>query len=451
MRIRNYATPRATSLLNLFSLISLFFTVSVVHAATFGVWTNSLCSGQTTTTYTIFPDLCTARLGIAISGYKCSQSSIHILIYLDSNSQKQLAPSCGGSGNVDFFEVSTTCNYISSLSGHVKLIDTSCQVSPNTLYIANPQVNTCSPYNEQIYTTIIADGTCRAFLDSNSFTYIASVGFHKSTIDFTIFSGSTICNVSAIDSQWYGMSMGSCESQRLRLGNNVFKSLTLTSPASFSVPNTNITTTTILIISFSCLAGLCLCCICCGALKKCRIRQYLVHCCDRCKKNAVDEHIPELVTPKKNAVGEVTRINALTIVVKMKEEHSQSDLKVSSSSLSTRSVFVPQHVSETKAPRALLSSTAISAAAAAAIKTHDEETNFFAFKDEHDKLLMVNNVNTLEDILRELSMEERNFFNISKNSLFKACCDFYKDNDNLPLTYNDVDIVFQQQLDGYKI
>lgn len=71
-------------------------------------------------------------------------------------------------------------------------------------------------------------------------------------------------------------------------------------------------------------------------------------------------------------------------------------------------------------------SSAAIPAAAAAIKAHDEETNFVAFKDEHDNLLIVNSVNTLEDILDELSMKESNYFNKDRNtiSLFQECLNF---------------------------
>ena len=112
------------------------------------------------------------------------------------------------------------------------------------------------------------------------------------------------------------------------------------------------------------------------------------------------------------------------------------------------SIKLSPKVSEAASSAAL--SAAIPAAAIAAIKAHKEETNFFTFKDGNDKLLMVDGVNLLEDILGDLNLKQSNYFNKDKNkiSLFQACCEFYKDNDTLPLSEEDVDNVFQQQLDG---
>jgi len=112
------------------------------------------------------------------------------------------------------------------------------------------------------------------------------------------------------------------------------------------------------------------------------------------------------------------------------------------------SIKLSPKVSEAASSAAL--SAAIPAAAAAAIKAHDEETKIFTYKDENDKLIVVNSVNKLEGILGELSLKEYNYFNKEKNkiSLFQAFCEYYEDNDTLPLTQDDVDKVFQQQLDG---
>jgi len=112
------------------------------------------------------------------------------------------------------------------------------------------------------------------------------------------------------------------------------------------------------------------------------------------------------------------------------------------------SIKLSPKVSEAVSSAAL--SAAIPAAAAAAIKAHNEETKIFTYKDENDKLIVVNSVNLLEDILGDLNLKQSNYFNKEKNkiSLFQAFCEYYEDNDALPLTQEDVDYVFQQQLDG---
>jgi hypothetical protein len=163
-------------------------------------------------------------------------------------------------------------------------------------------------------------------------------------------------------------------------------------------------------------------------------------------------------------VGKKKYLTASSLLPQGIKPRSQSTTRSSSSSKKTsedglapiktrssgRRVSIKLSPRESEAASSAALSAAIPAAAAAAIKAHDEETIFFAFKDGNDKVFLVNSVNLLEDILGDLNLKQSNYFNKEKNkiSLFQACCEFYKDNDALPLTEEDVDKVFQQQLDG---
>ena len=153
--------------------------------------------------------------------------------------------------------------------------------------------------------------------------------------------------------------------------------------------------------------------------------------CKECCKDELGTNVQPLATAAWSAIGQ-------KIITIQSSNHIKLSPKVSeAASSATLSAVLPAAV-----PSA--------SAAAATIKAHEEETNFFAFKDQHDNLLMVNSVNKLEEIFGELSLKENNYFIKDKNkiSLFQACCEFYKDNDTLPLTKEDVDKVFQQLLDG---
>jgi hypothetical protein len=91
---------------------------------------------------------------------------------------------------------------------------------------------------------------------------------------------------------------------------------------------------------------------------------------------------------------------------------------------------------------------AVPAAAAAAVKAHAQEQKFFTLKDDDDKVVMVNNADDLENALGEMTMKEGNYFRKNKNDLFNAYCEYFKDNDNIALTLEELGKVFQQQIDN---
>jgi hypothetical protein len=95
-------------------------------------------------------------------------------------------------------------------------------------------------------------------------------------------------------------------------------------------------------------------------------------------------------------------------------------------------------------------SAVVPAVANAAINAHAKEFKNFPFWNEkRNKVVMVNSADDVdEDLLGSLNVKEYNFVAKNKQALFSAFCDFYSQNDNSPLTENDVDNVFKQQMDG---
>jgi hypothetical protein len=261
-------------------VFSLLYKLSV-EGATIGVWAySSTCIGDPYKVYNAYSDLCTARNGVAITLKECSASSVKMITYEDSESEKVNAPKCG-TGQGSYIDASTSCTQFSNI-GYVKLIENTCK-APSTVFIANPNLYTCtSERYQQKYLTITADGTCRSLNGYVSgFAYTSSVG-SSNTVDFKIFK-SSICNQSFVDTVWTGIpTTGVCTSASPP---KEFEALSVSVPATFSFSIASILGGA---IAGAVIGTLVCCCGCWGALHACGVVNCpcFNRCCDRRKNIA---------------------------------------------------------------------------------------------------------------------------------------------------------------------
>jgi hypothetical protein len=208
-------------------LVAAYF-IKISDAATIGIFSTSTCSGNPSQTYVVFNDLCTARYGTAITVASCSDSNIRVVTYDDSATEKVKAPKCG-TGTGTYFDASTSCSKVTSTQ-YSKILDGTCK-APSNIFIASLDTVACSsPYIFQLYTSIIADGTCRFNRDS-SYYYKASQGSGSNTIDFKVYNTSS-CSFNP-ESEWNGArTTGECLDTNVK---DLYKSLQITTPATFAL------------------------------------------------------------------------------------------------------------------------------------------------------------------------------------------------------------------------
>jgi hypothetical protein len=190
------------------------------------------------------------------------------------------APKCG-TGTGEYFEATKSCTYVSLDYLYVKIIDSTCKVpNPSTVFLANPQKFVCSSSSQdQIHTTIVADGTCQTY----PITHRASLG-SGNTIDFKIYTDS-ICNETKIDTAWTGISTtGACVNAATP---NLYKSLAVTVPAPYSISSI-VAAAAITAIVGGVIGSIVCCCVCWGALHACGVVNCpcFNRCCDRRKNIA---------------------------------------------------------------------------------------------------------------------------------------------------------------------
>lgn len=260
--------------------ISLLYKRSV-EGATVGVWAySSSCVGDPYKIYNAYSDMCTARLGVAITLSECSASNVKLILFEDSESEKVNAPKCG-TGQGSYIDASKTCTKFSTI-GYVKLIEDTCK-APNTVFIANTQLSSCSTESQQKYSTITADGACRSLEERvTGYSYTANLGSSKA-VDFKIFKSLT-CNQSLIDTSWTGIpTTGVCTDASPP---NYFEALSVSVPAPFSFPS--ITSIIGGVIAGAVIGTLVCCCGCWGVLHACGVVNCpcFNRCCDRRKNIA---------------------------------------------------------------------------------------------------------------------------------------------------------------------
>ena len=271
-------------------ILILLFLVKFTHGAIVGVWSySSTCSGSPSQTYIAFADVCTARIGEAITLSQCSSSNVKLYNYADSRLEKNNAPKCG-TGTGTYVEASTTCTKFSDI-GYVKLMESTCKL-PNNVFIVNAQDSVCSspsPYDYQTYTTVIADGSCQSWFESGSgYTYTANGG-SSNTVDFKLFY-SPICNISKLESVWDGIpTTGVCRDAVLKTSRSlVYRSALVAVPSAFLSAGAAIGAIVGSVI------GVIVCCTgCWGALHACGVVNCpcFNRCCNR-RKTVVTSSAP---------------------------------------------------------------------------------------------------------------------------------------------------------------
>jgi len=212
-------------------LLVLLGIIKLIDAATLGVWYDSTCSGNPSQTFISFNDVCTARLGTAITLSSCSDSYVKVITYADSSSEKINAPKCG-TGTGAYIDASSSCKKFDDaglFTRYTKIIDATCKAPTNALIASANTVICSSSSKDQIYTTITADGSCRLYADSGYY-YTAVAGSGSNTVDFKIYDNS-ICNVSKPDAVWIGArTTGECLDTSIK---KYYESLQITTPATF--------------------------------------------------------------------------------------------------------------------------------------------------------------------------------------------------------------------------
>ena len=160
----------------------------MTESATIGSYSTPDCSGNPENTYTTFNDVCTANLGTAITLYDCSDSYVKVILFEDSFGG-DTPPKCG-TGDASYIDAKRECTYFKSAEQYTKIIESTCKSNPSTLFMASLYSDAC-PVSAQLFSTIIADGTCRVFLSSS---YAASIGT-SNTINYKYYNALN-CNSS---------------------------------------------------------------------------------------------------------------------------------------------------------------------------------------------------------------------------------------------------------------
>jgi len=142
----------------------------------------------------------------------------------------------------------------------------------------------------------------------------------------------------------------------------------------------------------------------------------------------------------------------------LKKTRSKSALKKTTETTDGMSIKAPKSRRKSTAiaasPKVMEAATSaamsvvVPAVASAAINAHVKEFKNFPYINEKNKVIMVNTADDVENVLGNLNPKEEDFVRKNRKELFAALCERYGDNDNAPLTDDDVNKVLHEQMDG---